>query len=50
MGEAGFVGKGCEKSDDGEQREDGGVAALMLISFGFGVLSVLRLYHARLGR
>lgn len=33
-----------------EQREDGGVAALMSISFGFGVLSAPRLRHAQVER
>ena len=40
----------CERSDGGEQREDGGLGALMLISFGFGVLSVLWLRHALVER
>lgn len=50
MGEAEFVVKRCERSDGRGQREERGVAALMLISFGFGVLSVLRLRHAQVER
>lgn len=41
---------GCEGSDGEEQRGDGAVVALMSISFGFGVLSVLRLCHAQVER
>lgn len=41
---------GCEGSDGEEQRGDRAVVALMSISFGFGVLSVLRLCHAQVER
>lgn len=44
------MGTGCERSEGREQRDDGGVAALMLISFGFGVLSVPWLRHAQVER
>ena len=50
--------QGIKKSDtrsgrgrgNREQRGERGVAALMWISFGFGVLSVPRLRHARVER